>query len=160
MKKRGRREKYVCVWVCACVCVCVRQPTSLRGGGREDCLHRPITKKQAFRRGPITTGTGARFHRDDAGMMLPPYWLLERQCTLQYREAVGGQQRNKCPDQANLKLLLPVNPQGNNCLLLWWMPVILPWKQTCIKRCKVVAEEALSFNTFTWQFTLIQVIVE
>ncbi len=62
-EERGRREK----------CVCVRRRVSLRGGGREGCFHHPITKRQALRRGPIITATRARFHGDDAGMMLAAY---------------------------------------------------------------------------------------
>lgn len=55
------------------VCVCVRCRVSMKGGGWEDCIHRPITKRQVLRRDPIITGTRARFHGDDAGMMLAAY---------------------------------------------------------------------------------------
>lgn len=53
--------------------MCVRQAVLLRGGGGEGCLHRPITKRQAWRQGPIATTAKARFHGDDAGMMLLAY---------------------------------------------------------------------------------------
>lgn len=152
MKKRGRREKYVCV------CVCVRQRMSLRGGGREDCLHRPITKKQALRRGPIITRTGARFHRDDAGMMLPAYWLLERQCTLQHREAVGGQQRNKCPVQTDLNVLLQWNTKDIN---VWHRDGCSSWFSnfTLNKNVKKNKKLAKLSRKKTWHLTSIHLIV-
>lgn len=53
--------------------VCKTASVAERGGGGEGCLHRPITKRQALRQGPIATTAKARFHGDDAGMVLLAY---------------------------------------------------------------------------------------
>ena len=107
-EERGRREK----------CVCVRRRVSLRGGGGEDCFHCPITKKQALRRGPIITVTRARFHGDDAGMMLPAYWLFKRAV---HTATQGGCRRQAeeqvCPVPTRLDVLLQLCPRETN---VWW----------------------------------------
>lgn len=66
---RKRTKGEMCVWDGEC--------RWEEGVGRT-ASPRPITKKQALRQGPIITATRAGFHGDDAGMMLPAYWLFKR----------------------------------------------------------------------------------
>lgn len=64
------KEKCVCVRRCVCVCVPVGAHEKRGWGG---WLLSSYHKKAGSGRGPIMTAARARFHGDDAGMMLVAY---------------------------------------------------------------------------------------